>query len=64
MAGRAKHSKRSHKTYTSNTYAFARFQRNALSKKQRMEANDNKATVIEKITSLFNRLIYRKARSK
>ena len=64
MAGRAKHSQRSHKTYSNNTYAFIGFQRNALTKKKRMEANDNKATLIERIQAVFNRIRYRKSEGK
>lgn len=64
MAGKAKHAQRSHKTYSDNTYAFVGFQRNAITKKKRMEANDNKATLIERIQALFNRIRYRKSGEK
>ena len=64
MAGKAKHALRSHKTYSNNTYAFVGFQRNALTKKKRMEANDNKATLIERIQAVFNRIRYRKSEGK
>ncbi len=64
MAGRTKHSQRSHKTYSDNTYAFVGFQRNAITKKQWMEANDNEATLFERIQTTFNRIRYRRAESK
>lgn len=64
MAGIVKHAQRSHKTYSNNSYIYAGFQRNALTKKQRMEANDNKATIIERIQAVFNRIRYRKSGEK
>ena len=64
MAGKVKHAQRSHKTYSDNTYAFVGFRRNALTKKQRLEANDNKATVIERIQAVFNKFRYRKSGEK
>jgi hypothetical protein len=64
MSSRAKHMQRSHKTYSKNTGAFIGFQRNAMTKKQRMEANDNKATIFEKIAAAFNRFKYHRTGSK
>lgn len=61
MSSRAKHVERSHKTYGVNTQAFVGFQRNALSKKQRMEANDSKAGIFERLAMAFGRLKYRGA---
>ena len=60
MAGRLKHAKRSHKTYGKNTGAFIGFQRNALTRQQRINANENKATLFEMIQAVFNGMRYRK----
>lgn len=64
MAGRIKHAQRSHKTYSNNSYIYAGFQRNALTKKQRIEANDNKATLFERVAAAFNPFRYRRTDSK
>ena len=64
MASRAKHSQRSHKTYSNNTYAFMGFQRKAVTKKQMIEANNNKASILERISMVFNILRFRKTGDK
>lgn len=64
MASRTKHAQRSHKTYSNNSCIYAGFQRNALTKKQRIEANDNKSTLLERVAAAFNRFRYRRAESK
>lgn len=57
MATAKKHAQRSHKTYRSNEYVFGHF-KPAVSHKQWLKANENRATFFEKISqlSLFNSL--------
>lgn len=60
MAGRLKHVQRSHKTYGKNTGVFIGFQRTAMKKAEMFKANENRATLFERISSVFNGIRHRK----
>lgn len=64
MSSRAKHIQRSHRSYGVNTQAFIGFQRNAMTKKQMMDANDSKSSIFERLAMAFNRFKYRKTGDK